>query len=242
MSVTLRTEGLTKSFGGRTVVRNVDLDLASGEIVGLLGPNGAGKTTTFSMVVGLVGPDSGRVLLDEQNIAGDPMYVRARKGIGYLPQEASIFRGLTVEQNILAILETLPLSRAQRRARLDELLQELNLAPLAKSRAYTLSGGERRRVEITRALVNHPKFMLLDEPFAGIDPIAVGEIQKIIFHLKAKGIGVLVTDHNVRETLRITDRAYIIHDGAVFHSGTPASLASDAEVKRVYLGADFRLD
>jgi lipopolysaccharide export system ATP-binding protein len=242
MSVTLRTEGLTKSFGGRTVVRNVDVDLASGEIVGLLGPNGAGKTTTFSMVVGLVGPDSGRVLLDGKNIADDPMYVRARKGIGYLPQEASIFRGLTVEQNILAILETLPLGRAERRARLDELLEELNLAPLAKSKAYTLSGGERRRVEITRALVNQPKFMLLDEPFAGIDPIAVGEIQKIIFHLKARGIGVLVTDHNVRETLRITDRAYIIHDGAVFHSGTPASLASDAEVKRVYLGADFRLD
>ena len=242
MSVTLRTEGLTKSFGGRTVVRNVDVDLASGEIVGLLGPNGAGKTTTFSMIVGLVGPDSGRVLLDGRNIADDPMYVRARKGIGYLPQEASIFRGLTVEQNILAILETLPLGRAERRARLQELLEELNLAPLAKSKAYTLSGGERRRVEITRALVNQPKFMLLDEPFAGIDPIAVGEIQKIIFHLKARGIGVLVTDHNVRETLRITDRAYIIHDGAVFHSGTPASLASDAEVKRVYLGADFRLD
>jgi len=242
MSVTLRTEGLTKSFGGRTVVRNVDVDLASGEIVGLLGPNGAGKTTTFSMIVGLVGPDSGRVLLDGQNIADDPMYVRARKGIGYLPQEASIFRGLTVEQNILAILETLPLGRSERRSRLQELLEELNLAPLAKSKAYTLSGGERRRVEITRALVNQPKFMLLDEPFAGIDPIAVGEIQKIIFHLKARGIGVLVTDHNVRETLRITDRAYIIHDGAVFHSGTPASLASDAEVKRVYLGADFRLD
>ncbi len=242
MSVTLRTEGLTKSFGGRTVVRNVDVDLASGEIVGLLGPNGAGKTTTFSMIVGLVGPDSGRVLLEGHNIADDPMYVRARKGIGYLPQEASIFRGLTVEQNILAILETLPLGRAERRARLQELLEELNLAPLAKSKAYTLSGGERRRVEITRALVNQPKFMLLDEPFAGIDPIAVGEIQKIIFHLKARGIGVLVTDHNVRETLRITDRAYIIHDGAVFHSGTPASLASDAEVKRVYLGADFRLD
>ena len=242
MSVTLRTEGLTKSFGGRTVVRNVDVELASGEIVGLLGPNGAGKTTTFSMIVGLVGPDSGRVLLEGHNIADDPMYVRARKGIGYLPQEASIFRGLTVEQNILAILETLPLGRAERRSRLQELLEELNLAPLAKSKAYTLSGGERRRVEITRALVNQPKFMLLDEPFAGIDPIAVGEIQKIIFHLKARGIGVLVTDHNVRETLRITDRAYIIHDGAVFHSGTPASLASDAEVKRVYLGADFRLD
>jgi lipopolysaccharide export system ATP-binding protein len=242
MSATLRTEGLTKSFSGRAVVRHVDVDLRSGEIVGLLGPNGAGKTTTFGMVVGLVGPDAGRVLLDEHDITSDPMYVRARKGIGYLPQEASIFRGLTVEQNIQAILETLPISRAERRTRLTELLDELNLGPLARSKAYTLSGGERRRVEITRALVNQPKFMLLDEPFAGIDPIAVRDIQKIIFHLKDRGIGVLVTDHNVRETLRITDRAYIIHDGAVFHSGTPASLASDAEVKRVYLGADFRLD
>jgi lipopolysaccharide export system ATP-binding protein len=182
------------------------------------------------------------VLLDEHDITSDPMYVRARKGIGYLPQEASIFRGLTVEQNILAILETLPIGRAERQTRLAALLDELNLAPLARSKAYTLSGGERRRVEITRALVNQPKFMLLDEPFAGIDPIAVGDIQKIIFHLKDRGIGVLVTDHNVRETLRITDRAYIIHDGVVFHSGTPASLASDAEVKRGYLGADFRLD
>ncbi|HXT71758.1 MAG TPA: LPS export ABC transporter ATP-binding protein [Vicinamibacterales bacterium] len=242
MTATLRTHGLTKSYSGRTVVRNVDLDLKSGEIVGLLGPNGAGKTTTFSMVVGLVGPDAGRVVFDDQDITSDPMYVRARKGIGYLPQEASIFRGLTVEQNIQAILETLPIGRAERRTRLEQLLEELNLTPLARARAYTLSGGERRRVEITRALVNQPKFMLLDEPFAGIDPIAVGDIQKIVFHLKARGIGVLVTDHNVRETLKITDRAYIIHDGAVFHSGTPASLASDAEVKRVYLGADFRLD
>src|SRR6187397_230129 len=239
---TLRTRDLTKSYSGRTVVKGVQLEIASGEVVGLLGPNGAGKTTTFSMVVGLTAPDSGRVMLDGKDVTEDAMYVRARKGIGYLPQEASIFRGLTVEQNILAILETLPLGRAERRARLQELLEELNLAPLAKSKAYTLSGGERRRVEITRALVNQPKFMLLDEPFAGIDPIAVGEIQKIIFHLKARGIGVLVTDHNVRETLRITDRAYIIHDGTVFHSGTPASLASDEEVKRIYLGADFRLD
>ena len=242
MSVTLRTEGLTKSFGGRTVVRNVDVDLASGEIVGLLGPNGAGKTTTFSMIVGLVGPDSGRVLLDGQNIADDPMYVRARKGIGYLPQEASIFRGLTVEQNILAILETLPLGRSERRSRLQELLEELNLAPLAKSKAYTLSGGERRRAEITRALVISPKFILLDEPFAGIDPIAVTDIQKIIAHLKGRGIGVLITDHNVRETLKITDRAYIVHDGVIFKSGTPHSLAADEDVKRIYLGADFRLD
>jgi len=239
---TLRTEGLTKTYGDRTVVRNVDLDVASGEVVGLLGPNGAGKTTTFSMVVGLVGPDSGRVLLDDHDVTSDPMYLRARKGIGYLPQEASIFRGLTVEQNILAILETLPLSAAERRNRLTELLDELGLSPIARSKAYALSGGERRRVEITRALVNQPKFMLLDEPFAGIDPIAVGDIQKIIFHLKSRGIGVLVTDHNVRETLRITDRAYIVHDGAIFRSGTPAGLASDAEVKRIYLGAEFRLD
>ena len=239
---TLRTEGLTKTYGDRTVVRDVNLDVASGEVVGLLGPNGAGKTTTFSMVVGLVGPDSGRVLLDEHDVTSDPMYLRARKGIGYLPQEASIFRGLTVEQNILAILETLPLSAEERRNRLTELLDELGLSPIARSKAYALSGGERRRVEITRALVNQPKFMLLDEPFAGIDPIAVGDIQKIIFHLKARGIGVLVTDHNVRETLRITDRAYIVHDGAIFRSGTPAGLASDAEVKRIYLGAEFRLD
>jgi len=238
----LRTEGLTKTYGDRTVVRVVNLDVASGEVVGLLGPNGAGKTTTFSMVVGLVGPDSGRVLLDDHDVTSDPMYLRARKGIGYLPQEASIFRGLTVEQNILAILETLPLSAEERRNRLTELLDELGLSPIARSKAYALSGGERRRVEITRALVNQPKFMLLDEPFAGIDPIAVGDIQKIIFHLKSRGIGVLVTDHNVRETLRITDRAYIVHDGAIFRSGTPAGLASDAEVKRIYLGAEFRLD
>jgi lipopolysaccharide export system ATP-binding protein len=239
---TLRTEDLTKSFAGRTVVRGVSLDITSGEVVGLLGPNGAGKTTTFSMVVGLTAPDSGRVLLDGRDVTEDPMYIRARKGIGYLPQEASIFRGLTVEQNILAILETLPIDGETRRARLAELLAELNLTPLARSRAYNLSGGERRRVEITRALVNRPSFMLLDEPFAGIDPIAVAEIQKIIFHLKARGIGVLVTDHNVRETLRITDRAYIVHDGVIFRSGTPAGLAADEDVKRIYLGADFRLD
>ncbi|MEZ5320165.1 MAG: LPS export ABC transporter ATP-binding protein [Vicinamibacterales bacterium] len=239
---TLRAQGLTKAYNGRTVVRDVHLEVSSGEVVGVLGPNGAGKTTTFGMVVGLTGPDAGRVLLDAEDVTGDPMYVRARKGIGYLPQESSIFRGLTVADNILAILETLPLDAATRKARLAELLQELGLAPLAKSRAYTLSGGERRRVEITRALVNQPKFMLLDEPFAGIDPIAVAEIQKIIFHLKDRGIGVLVTDHNVRETLKITDRAYIVHDGIVFRSGTPASLAADEDVKRIYLGADFRLD
>jgi lipopolysaccharide export system ATP-binding protein len=239
---TLQGRELTKSFSGRTVVRGVNLDLASGEVVGLLGANGAGKTTTFSMVVGLTGPDSGRVLLDGQDVTDDPMYVRARKGIGYLPQEASIFRGLTVEENIAAILETLDLDRGARRTRLRELLAELGLTPLAKSPAYTLSGGERRRVEITRALVISPMFMLLDEPFAGIDPIAVADIQKIIFHLKSRGIGVLITDHNVRETLRITDRAYIVHDGVIFRSGTPQSLADDEEVKRIYLGTDFRLD
>jgi lipopolysaccharide export system ATP-binding protein len=239
---TLTTENLTKSFGGRTVVRGVELEIASGEVVGLLGPNGAGKTTTFSMVVGLTAPDSGRVLLDGADVTDDPMYIRARKGIGYLPQEASIFRGLSVEQNILAILETLAIDAATRRQRLRELLAELSLTPLAKSPAYTLSGGERRRVEITRALVMSPVFMLLDEPFAGIDPIAVTDIQKIIFHLKERGIGVLITDHNVRETLRITDRAYIVHDGVIFRSGTPDSLAADEDVKRIYLGADFRLD
>jgi lipopolysaccharide export system ATP-binding protein len=239
---TLRTRDLTKSYGGRTVVRGVSLEIASGEVVGLLGPNGAGKTSTFSMVVGLTAPDSGRVMLDGADVTDDPMYIRARKGIGYLPQEASIFRGLTVEQNILAILETIAPNGADRRARLRDLLAELSLTPLAKSPAYTLSGGERRRVEITRALVISPQFMLLDEPFAGIDPIAVTDIQQIIFHLKGRGIGVLITDHNVRETLKITDRAYIVHDGVIFRSGTPDSLAADEEVKRIYLGADFRLD
>jgi lipopolysaccharide export system ATP-binding protein len=239
---TLTTRDLTKSYGGRTVVKGVSLEIASGEVVGLLGPNGAGKTTTFSMVVGLTAPDSGRVLLDGADVTDDPMYVRARKGIGYLPQEASIFRGLTVEQNILAILETVRSNGADRRTRLRELLAELGLTPLAKSPAYTLSGGERRRVEITRALVISPQFMLLDEPFAGIDPIAVTDIQQIIFHLKERGIGVLITDHNVRETLKITDRAYIVHDGVIFRSGTPDGLAADEDVKRIYLGADFRLD
>jgi lipopolysaccharide export system ATP-binding protein len=239
---TLRTHDLTKSYGGRTVVRGVSLEVASGEVVGLLGPNGAGKTTTFYMAVGLTAPDSGRVLLDGADVTGDPMYIRARKGIGYLPQEPSIFRGLTVAQNILAILETLPIDAQTRRVRLAELLAELNLAPLAAAPAYTLSGGERRRVEITRALVVSPLFILLDEPFAGIDPIAVADIQKIIFHLKERGIGVLITDHNVRETLRITDRAYIVRDGVIFRSGTPESLASDEDVRRIYLGTEFRLD
>ena len=239
---TLRTHDLTKAYGGRTVVRGVSLDVSSGEIVGLLGPNGAGKTTTFYMTVGLAAPDSGRVLLDGSDVTDDPMYVRARKGIGYLPQEPSIFRGLTVEQNVTAILETLDLSDSARRQRARDLLAELNLTHLAGAPAYTLSGGERRRVEITRALVISPKFMLLDEPFAGIDPIAVADIQKIIFHLKQRGIGVLITDHNVRETLKITDRAYIVHDGGIFRSGTPDALAGDDDVRRIYLGTDFRLD
>jgi lipopolysaccharide export system ATP-binding protein len=242
MSSTLQTQELTKSYGGRTVVRGVSIEVASGEIVGLLGPNGAGKTTTFYMTVGLTGPDSGRVVLNGEDVTDAPMYVRARKGIGYLPQEPSIFRGLTVEQNILGILETLDLDRAQRHERLAELLAELNLTPLAKAPAHTLSGGERRRAEITRALVMSPRFILLDEPFAGIDPIAVTDIQKIVFHLKERGIGVLITDHNVRETLRITDRAYIVHDGAIFRAGTPDVLAADEDVRRIYLGADFRLD
>ncbi len=239
---TLKTEDLTKSYGGRTVVKKVNISVDQGEVVGLLGPNGAGKTTTFYMVVGLTAPDSGRVLLDGKELTEDPMYVRARQGIAYLPQEPSVFRGLTVEQNILAILETVKIRREQRRQRLEELLAELNLTPIAQSMAHSLSGGERRRVEITRALVMSPTFILLDEPFAGIDPIAVTDIQEIIFHLKQRGIGVLITDHNVRETLKITDRAYIVHDGVIFKSGTPSELADDEAVKEIYLGADFRLD
>jgi lipopolysaccharide export system ATP-binding protein len=238
----LEVQEIGVRFGGLVAVDSVTLEGSPGTITGLMGPNGAGKTTTFYMTVGLTAPDSGRVELDGHDVTEDPMYIRARKGIGYLPQEPSIFRGLTVEQNILAILETMGLNGETRRARLRDLLAELNLTPLAQSPAHTLSGGERRRAEITRALVIAPKFILLDEPFAGIDPIAVTDIQKIIFHLKDRGIGVLITDHNVRETLRITDRAYIVHDGAIFKSGTPDSLAADEEVRRIYLGTEFRLD
>ena len=238
----LEVEGLQKAYGTRMVVKDVHLAVDSGEVVGLLGPNGAGKTTSFYMIVGLVRADAGAITIEGERVERLPIHRRSRLGLSYLPQEASIFRGLTVEQNLLAILETLDLDSATRHRRMRELLAELGLTPLAKSAAYTLSGGERRRVEITRALVLSPQFMLLDEPFAGIDPIAVTDIQKIIFHLKSRGIGVLITDHNVRETLKITDRAYIVHDGVIFKSGTPQSLADDEEVKRIYLGADFRLD
>jgi lipopolysaccharide export system ATP-binding protein len=240
----LEARALTKTYGRRTVVKQVDLQVGQGEVVGLLGPNGAGKTTTFYMVVGLTRPDSGHVFIGERDITLLPMYQRARPGvgIGYLPQEASVFRKLTVEENVLAILETLGLSPAEQRQRGRALLEELGIGALARQPAYTLSGGERRRLEIARALTTAPSFILLDEPFAGIDPIAVLEIQAIIAHLKGRGIGILITDHNVRETLKITDRAYILTGGEVFRSGTPVELASDEEVRRVYLGEAFRLD
>src|SRR5678815_3362149 len=240
--ISLRADGVSKSYRGRTVVRNVDIEVCQGEVVGLLGPNGAGKTTTFYIIVGLTRPDSGAVMLGEENITDLPMYLRAKNGIGYLPQEASVFRKLTVEANIMAILETLPLSTKERRERLENLLDEFGITHVRKSLADTLSGGERRRVEIARSLVISPKFILLDEPFSGIDPITVLEIQKIIAHLKSKSIGVLITDHNVRETLQVTDRAYIINNGSIFRSGTPKQLGNDAEVKRVYLGEHFSLD
>jgi lipopolysaccharide export system ATP-binding protein len=237
----LRGRSLAKSFRKKRVVDDVSLEVREGEVVGLLGPNGAGKTTTFHMVVGLTRPDSGSVYLNDQEITSLPMYLRARSGISYLPQEPSIFRKLTVEENVLAILETLPLRPEEKRQRLSQVLMELGLADKARSRGYTLSGGERRRAEITRALVTSPSFMLLDEPFAGIDPIAVGDIQKIIHKLKSMGIGILVTDHSVQATLKITDRAYIISDGKILSSGTPGELADNEDVRRVYLGEDFRL-
>ncbi len=236
---TLEARGLVKSFKGRKVVDDVSVVVRRGEIVGLLGPNGAGKTTTFSMILGLTTPDDGHVFLNGEEITEDPMYMRARSGIGYLPQEPSIFRGLTVEENLLAILETLDLSSAERQQRLSALLAELQLTPLAKARAFSLSGGERRRTEITRSLVVSPSFILLDEPFAGIDPLAVIEIKKIIMHLQKRGIGIVLTDHNVRETLLITDRAYIINDGRIFRHGRPRELADDADVRKIYLGENF---
>jgi len=238
----LRTENLTKSYKGRTVVSGISFHLDQAEIVGLLGPNGAGKTTTFYMVVGLTPPDSGSVFLEDIDITELPMYLRARHGISYLPQEPSVFRKLTVYENIMAILETMDYSRVERVQRTEALLNELGIEHVARSKAYTLSGGERRRVEIARALATSPSFMLLDEPFAGIDPIAVADIQSIISKLKANGIGVLITDHNVRETLKITDRAYIINNGEIFRSGSPIDLSNDPEVRKVYLGETFKLD
>lgn len=241
MERTLRTDNLVKSFKGRTVVAGVSISLEAGEVVGLLGPNGAGKTTTFYMVLGLLKPDRGQVILNGEDVTDLPVYKRARKGLGFLPQEPSIFRKLTVEQNVMAILEILDLSEEERRQRLESLLQELDLTHLAKSKAYTLSGGERRRAEITRALVTSPNFMLLDEPFAGIDPIAIADIQAIIARLKRKGVGVLITDHNVRETLQIVDRAYLIYEGRVLVSGTAQELASDERAREIYLGERFSL-
>ncbi len=237
----LRAEGLNKSFGGRRVVNDVSIEVRAGDVVGLLGPNGAGKTTTFHMMVGLTRPDSGTVLLGGENVTQLPMYERARRGISYLPQEPSIFRKLTVEENLLAILETLALTTEERAERLRQLLDELGVARLAKNKALSLSGGERRRVEITRALVLSPSFMLLDEPFAGIDPIAVVDIQSIVTQLKERGIGVLITDHNVRETLGICDRAYILNEGTILEEGDPARIAASKQAREIYLGEKFRL-
>jgi lipopolysaccharide export system ATP-binding protein len=242
MQQTLSTDDIGKSYRGRRVVNGVTLHINQGEVVGLLGPNGAGKTTSFYMIVGLVKPDTGRILVDGGEITDVPMYLRARNyGISYLPQEPSVFRKLTVEENIMAILEAQPLSWEARRSRMETLIEQLGLGHIRKTRGYALSGGERRRVEIARCLCIRPAFILLDEPFSGIDPIAVLDLQKIIFDLKASGIGVLMTDHNVRETLSVTDRAYIINQGRIFRSGTPEQLGNDPEVRRVYLGESFSL-
>jgi len=240
---TLSTEEIGKSYGGRHVVRGVSLKIEQGEVVGLLGPNGAGKTTSFYMIVGLVRPDMGRILVDSTEITRQPMYLRARShGISYLPQEPSVFRKLTVEDNILAVLESQQLSWESRRTRTEKLLEQLNLGHVRKTRGYALSGGERRRVEIARCLAIDPAFILLDEPFSGIDPIAVLDLQEIIFGLKKSGIGVLITDHNVRETMSVTDRAYIINEGKIFRTGTPGDLGRDPEVRRIYLGDKFSMD
>jgi len=237
----LSCENLTKSFRQKKVVDNVDVEIRGGEVVGLLGPNGAGKTTIFYMIVGLLQPDSGKILLNGEEITSLPMYLRARKGIGYLPQEPSVFRKLTVEENLVAILETLPLSGEERRERLEQLLDELGLSALRRQKAYSLSGGERRRVEITRALVLSPFFILLDEPFAGIDPIAVFDIQTIIRQLKSRGIGIIITDHNVRETLGVCDRAYILNEGQILEAGTPERISRSRKARKIYLGDGFRL-
>jgi len=237
----LEVHSLVKSYNGKPVVRGVSLSVKRGEVVGLLGPNGAGKTTTFYMIVGVIAPDEGSILFDNQDLTHMPIHLRARYGIGYLSQEPSVFRKLTVEENIKAVLETLPLSRIERARRLEELLEELGISHLRKSKAYTLSGGETRRLEITRALVTNPSFLLLDEPFSGIDPIVVGEAKEIIADLRSKGIGVLVTDHNVRETLSITDRAYLIAEGKILISGTSNDLINNSKAKEIYLGKDFKM-
>lgn len=241
MTHVLRAQGLCKAYKGRQVVREVDLDISSGQVVGLLGPNGAGKTTSFYMVVGLTRPDQGRIFFDERDITDWPMYLRARSGISYLPQEPSVFRKMTVEDNLLAILETLGLSPTERRGRCDRLLEEFGLTHIARSQGYALSGGERRRVEIARALVLDPAFILLDEPFAGIDPIAVLDIQKTIAQLVARGIGILISDHNVRETLGVCDQAYILSEGRLLEKGTPAEIAASPRAREVYLGEKFSL-
>ena len=237
----LHTDGLRKVYRGRAVVNKMSIEVGPGEIVGLLGPNGAGKTTTFYMVVGVTAPDAGTVFLGEEDITDLPMYLRAQRGISYLPQEPSIFRRMSVEDNLRAIFETLDLSHAEQERRIDQLINDLGLAKVRRNRGYSLSGGERRRVEIARALVISPWYILLDEPFAGIDPIAVLDIQGIIRHLKAMGIGILITDHNVRETLKITDRAYIINNGEILRAGTPLELSTDPQVRKIYLGEDFTL-
>ena len=238
----LQAVDLSKSYRGRKVVDDVELEIGQGEVVGLLGPNGAGKTTTFYILVGLARPDSGRVLLNDDEITDLPMYLRARSGISYLPQEPSVFRQLTSEENLLAVLETLPLTPEQQRDRLEELLVQLGLETVRTSKAYTLSGGERRRLEIARSLTLQPSFILLDEPFSGIDPLTVKDLQETIRELAKSGIGVLITDHNVRETLSVTDRAYILKNGKIFRKGRPDELSNDAEVRRVYLGDHFRLN
>src|SRR5216684_5324070 len=238
----LETREISKTYRGRKVVDNVSVRVKQGEVVGLLGPNGAGKTTTFYMIVGLITPDSGRVMLDDQDLTSLAMYQRARRGISYLPQEASVFRKLSVEDNLMAILQTLPLNRRERRERMNRLIEQLGLEQVRHSKGYVLSGGERRRVEIARSLVLEPSFLLLDEPFSGIDPIQVLELQRIIFDLKNAGIGVLVTDHNVRETLAVVDRAYIINNGKIFRAGSPEALGADPDVRRVYLGENFTLE
>ena len=237
----LKIDNLTKAYGGRKVVNGVSIEINRGEIVGLLGPNGAGKTTSFYMVVGLIQPDKGTISFDGEDITGMPMYRRARQGIGYLCQEDSIFRKLTVEENIIAILETLNISRPERKRRLEKLLEELKISHLGKNKAYTLSGGERRRLEITRALVTEPSFLLLDEPFSGIDPIAVFEAQQIIQDLKSSGLGILLTDHSVRETLAITGRSYIMYEGKILISGSSQELISDPRARQIYLGEQFTL-